>query len=161
MRRLIGCLLCLLLTSSGVQAQNFQFAGKDAVKVPAGPLKQIRHYVETHDKVSQQPIGSDYPYLPVFNVLKPQEKQFGDGLYYFSWGSHDSGRLFIHQQGTLTFLANGSLKRILADYTAYLNRHRLADTTQLAYLSAIAAFMKFRYEDQRMLIEGGELIEPR
>ncbi|QIL78351.1 hypothetical protein [Hymenobacter sp. HDW8] len=161
MHRLIGCLLFFLLTSCGVLAQNFQFAGKDAVKVPEVPLKQIRHYVETHDKVSQQPIGKDYPYLPVFNVLKPQQKQFGDGLYYFSWGSHDPGRLFLHQQGTLTFLANGSVKSILADYTAYLNRHRLADTTQLAYLSAIAAFMKFRYEAERILVEGGELIEPR
>lgn len=127
--------------------------------MPEASLAQIRRYIEVHDGIPQARIGKSYPYFPVFNVLHPHERQFRDGLYYFLWGSHDSGRLVIYQQGTLTFLANESTPSILADYLAYLKRHPLPETTQVAYLSAIAAFMKFRQEDQRMLIKSGAVQE--
>lgn len=157
MRRLFRWFLFLLLTNSTVKAQSFQFAGKDAVKVPETSLKKIRHYIEKHDGILQLSIGNQYPYIPVFNVLSRKERQFRDGLYYFNWGAHDSGRLFIQRKGIITFLANDSVTGILADYTNYLKQHPLSEATQTSYLSAISAFMKFRYEDQNMLIRSGAL----
>ncbi|GAB3244722.1 hypothetical protein GCM10027346_42620 [Hymenobacter seoulensis] len=157
MRASLYWLLLLILLTSSVQAQSFDFAGKDAVKVPEASLKQIRQYVETHDGTSMAPIGSQYPYVPVFNVLNRKEKQFTEGLYYFTTGSHDSGRLFIYRKGRITFLANGSIASILSNYTSYLKQYPLPESTQVAYLSAIAAFMKFRYADRQMLIKSGAI----
>ena len=40
-----------------------------------------------------------------------------------------------------------------------LKQHQLPEALQLAYLSAIAAFMQFRYKDQQMLIKSDALME--
>lgn len=44
-------------------------------------------------------------------------------------------------------------------YTTYLQRNSLPETIQLDYLSAITAFAKYYYRNQRELIEAGALEE--
>ncbi|WP_162910745.1 hypothetical protein [Hymenobacter oligotrophus] len=44
-------LFLILLSSYGVQAQRFDFAAKDAVKVPITFLAQVKQYIEKHDGV--------------------------------------------------------------------------------------------------------------
>lgn len=152
--------LLLFLSPGLCSGQSFDFAAKEAVKIPTAVTVQIRQYIEKHDGINLLVIKNQYQYVPVFNVLARSQKQFVDGIYYFTWGSHDSGRLFINQKGKLSFLRNGSTADILADYSNYLKQHPLlTETTQIAYLSAIAAFMKFRYQDQQMLIESGAVQE--
>ncbi|SHJ85265.1 hypothetical protein SAMN02745146_0350 [Hymenobacter daecheongensis DSM 21074] len=151
--------LLLMVAPWFCQAQTFAFAGKDAVKMPEHIKVQIRQYIEKHDGISLKTFGGQYGYVPVFNVLVPTQKQFVDGIYYFTWGAHDSGRLFINTKGKLTFLRNGYVATILADYSSYLNQHPLPESTQLAYLSSITAFMKFRHADQQALIKSGALQE--
>ena len=152
MKKLV--LICLLLLPPWLsQAQTFAFAAKEAVKVPASTSLLIKQYIKSTDGVDL--LKDQFSYIPVFNVLNRTEKQFKDGIYYFTWGSHDSGRLFINDKGKITFLGNSSTREILADYSAFLKQTTLPDSTQTSYLSAIAAFMKFRYDDQKMLLKSG------
>ncbi|WP_162910746.1 hypothetical protein [Hymenobacter oligotrophus] len=89
--------------------------------------------------------------------MKRSEKRFVNGIYYFTHSSHDSGRLFIHHKGQIIFLRNDNTSNILTDYSSYLKKYAPSENTRIAYLSAIAAFMKFRSEDQRLLIKSGAL----
>jgi len=156
----VGCLLMVLILGiSTAQAQNFDFAAKEAVKIPTPIELQIRHYIESHDGINLKIFAGHYQYVPVFNVLNRSQKQFTDGVYFFTWGSHDSGRLFINQKGKVVILRNGSVADIATDYSSFLRQHRISEATQVVYLSAIAAFMQFRYKDQQMLIERGALLE--
>jgi hypothetical protein len=159
MRAILGGLLLFLLTAAPLHAQTFDFAGKEAVKLPEATAVLIRQYIEQHDGISLYLFKGQYAYVPVFNVLQRAQKQFADGVYYFTWGAHDPGRLFIHRKGKLTFLANGSTTAILADYTTFLKQNPLPEPTQISYLGAIAAFLKFRQTAEKDLIQRGALLE--
>lgn len=159
MRSILGGLLLFLLSAASLHAQTFDFAGKEAVKLPEATAVLIRQYIEKHEGISLYLFKGQYAYVPVFNVLHRSQKPFTDGLYYFTWGAHDPGRLFIHQKGKLTFLANGSTTAILADYTAFLKQNPLPEPTQISYLGAIGAFMKFRQAAEKELIQSGALLE--
>ena len=132
---------------------------QSAGSVPEPTAAVIRQYIEKHDGVRLYLFAGKYAAAPVFNVLQRSQKAFTDGVYFFTWGAHDSGRLFIQRKGKLTFLANASTAAILADYTAFLHQNTLPEATQLRYLGAIAAFMKYRYADQKMLIDSGAIME--
>lgn len=149
----------LAITPWLCKAQTFNFAGKDAVKVPMAITVQVRQYIEKNDGINLRTIGDQYAYVPIFNVLNHSQKQFVDGVYYFTWGAHDSGRLFINQKGKITIFRNGHVSDIIDDYTLYLKQNALPESTRIVYLSAIAAFMKFRNEDQQALIKSGGLQE--
>lgn len=151
--------LLLVLAPWFCQAQTFAFAGNDAVQVPEAITVQIRQYIEKHDGINLKTFGNQYAYVPVFNVLNRSQKHFVDGIYYFNWGAHDSGRLFINKNGKILIFRNDYVSNILDDYTLYLKQNNLPESTQLAYLSAISAFMKFRTEDQKALIKSGALQE--
>ena len=159
MRFILGGLLLFLLCRAPLQAQTFDFAAKESIRVPEAIAVLIRQYIKQHDGVYLYVFKGQYASVPVFNVLQRSQKPFVDGLYFFTWGAHDSGRLLLHRKGKLTFLANESTAAILADYTAFLTRNPTPEATQINYLGAIAAFMKFRYADQKMLIQSGALQE--
>jgi hypothetical protein len=156
--RTIKLLLICTLISLSAKAQRFNFASKEAISLPTPVIAQLCRYIEVRDGAPMT-IGGKYLYVPVFNVLNRSQKQFTDGLYYFTANSHDSGQLFINQKGKLVILRNGSVSDILADYNNFLKQHKLPEIKQIAYLAAIAAFMQFRYKDQQMLVEAGALLE--
>ncbi|MFD2788121.1 hypothetical protein [Hymenobacter rubripertinctus] len=158
MKRLILLLFAIAPLLS--KAQSFDFAGKEAIKVPAAASLQVRNYIETHDGIPQETINGQFAYVPIFNVLNRSQKQFVDGIYYFTWGAHDSGRLFINKSGALTMLSNNSTAEVLADYSAYLKQNSLPESTRIAYLSAIAAFLKFQQGDQKALMKSGAVLKP-
>lgn len=160
MRFILGGLLLLaLLSGAPLQAQTFAFAAEEAIQVPEATAVVMRHYIKEHDGVDLYVFNGEYAFVPVFNVLQRSQKNFIDGLYLFTWGAHDSGRLLIHRKGKLTFLANESTAAILADYHAFLKQNSLPEPTQISYLGGIAAFMKHRYADQKMLIQSGAIME--
>jgi hypothetical protein len=138
------------------QAQQFDFSMREAVKVPTPVVAQLCHYLEKRDGAPMT-MGGKYLYVPVFNVLNRSQKQFTDGVYMFLSGSHDSGQLFINQKGKVIILRNGSVSEILSDYGSFLKHYPLPETKQLAYLSAIAAFMQYQYKDIQQLIKSGGL----
>lgn len=152
-------LVFLFLFSSTLccKGQSFNRSIKDQVKVPRSVVLQLTAFLKKHE---------NYPVMPemftrfrVFNVLHPTQKNFTDGLYYFIYGSHDSGTLFINRKNKITVFKNGPTAEMLANYAAYLEQNHLAETTQLDYLAAIAAFMKYRYKDQKELVKSGALQE--
>lgn len=157
MRLIVGVLFWL--SSLVVQGQNLNFAANQAIKAPESVLRPIRHYIEVHTGTPMGPIGKQYPYLPVYKVLAPKEKQFADGVYCFIESVHSSGQLFIYRKGEVTILRNESTLALLTDYTNYLKRHPLPETTQLAYLTAVTAFAKYFYQDQKELVEAGALLQ--
>jgi hypothetical protein len=161
MRVILGGLLLLLLGAAPLQAQTFDFAATEALKVPEPTAVLIRQYIKKQDGVDLYLFNGKYAAVPVFNVLQRSQKQFVDGLYFFTWGAHDSGRLLIHRKGKVTFLANASTVAILADYAAFLKQNPLPETAQITYLGAIAAFMKYRYASQQELVKSGALEEPK
>lgn len=123
-------------------------------------MKQARAYVELHDGIPMGPIGKQYPYIPVFNVLSRKERQFTNGVYYFFTSAHDSGRLFIAQHGVITVLRSGSMVETLTDFLDFLKQHRnLSESTQATYLAAVSAYMKFWFQNQRDLVKAGALDE--
>ncbi|MBU6119326.1 hypothetical protein [Hymenobacter siberiensis] len=148
-----------MLNIAEVKAQCFDFAANEAVRIPAPVELQIRHYIESHDGINLKIFAGQYQYVPVFNVINHSRRQFTDGVYLFTWGSHDSGRLFINRKGKIVILRNGSVADIMTDYTSFLKQHQLPEATQVRYLSAVAAFVQFRYKDQQMLIKSGALME--
>ena len=151
--------IIIVMVPLACQAQSFDFAGKEAAQAPELINSQIRAYIKTHDGISLEAPGTSHPYVPVFNVLKRSQKKFTDGLYYFSWGAHDPGRLFIYSNKKISFLNNGHISDVLRDYTCYLSSNKLPEATQVVYLSAIAAFMKFRYQQEQRLIKDENLLE--
>ena len=84
--------------------------------------------------------------LPVYNVLHPKQRAFTEGIYYNTGNVHDAGRLFIYRKGKLTFLRSGSTQAVLADYLTFLRSNPLPEKTQVAYLSAVADFLRFLQE---------------
>lgn len=152
----IAFLILLVLNTSELKAQRFDFAAKESVKIPAPVVAQLCQYIEKRDGTPMT-IGGKYLYVPVFNVLHRSQKQFTDGVYMFSSSTHDSGQLFINYKGKVIVLRNGSVPEILADYSSFLKQHKLPETTQMTYLSAIAAFMQYRYKDIQELIKSGGL----
>jgi hypothetical protein len=159
MRFILGGLLLALLGGGPIRAQTFDFAAKEAIRVPEATAVVMRQYIKKHDNVDLYIFNGKYASIPVYNVLQRSQKQFTDGLYFFTWGAHDSGRLLIHRKGKLTFLANESTAGILADYQAFLKQNPLPESTQISYLGGIAAFMKYHYADQKMLIQSGAVLE--
>ncbi|OGX90587.1 hypothetical protein [Hymenobacter coccineus] len=157
MRFLAGILFWL--SGSVVQAQNFHFAANQAIKAPEAVLRPIRQYIAVRDGTPLGPIGHQYPYLPVYKVLAPKEKQFADGVYCFMESAHSSGQLFIYRKGNTTILRNESTLALLTDYTNYLKQHSLPETTQLAYLTAVTAFANYYYGDQKELVKAGALMK--
>ncbi|MBH8559177.1 hypothetical protein I7X13_14020 [Hymenobacter sp. BT442] len=153
-------LLLLTFGAQSAQAQHFDFAAKEAVKLPASALAQLYQYIEKRDG-SPMTIGETYVYVPVYNVLNRSQKQFTDGVYMFILNVHDSGQLFINQKGKVVILRNGSVPEILADYSGFLKQNKLPVTTQVSYLSAIAAFMQYQYKDIQEKIKSGALDELR
>lgn len=159
MRSILGGLLLGLVGGAPLRAQTFDFAAKEALQVPESTAVEMRQYIKQHDGVDLYLFTGKYASVPVFNVLQRSQKQFVDGLYFFTWGAHDSGRLLIHRQGKVTFLANASTGAVLADYAAFLKQNPLPETAQIRYLGAIAAFMKYRYASQQELVKSGALQE--
>ena len=98
--------------------------------MPAPIELQIRHYIESHDGVNLKIFAGQYQYVPVFNVLDPARKLFTDGICFFTWGSHDSGRLFINRKGKVVFLRNGSVADTVGDYTNFLKQYQVPEVTQ-------------------------------
>jgi hypothetical protein len=144
--------------SAAIQKLGFDFAAKEAVKLPAPIIAQLCRYLEKRD-AAPMTIGGKFLYVPVYNVLNRSQRQFIDGVYIFISSVHDSGQLFINHKGTITILRAESVPEILADYSSFLKQHKIIETTQLAYLSAIAAFMQYRCKDIQELIKSGALYE--
>ena len=155
---IVACLVILVFNAAEVQAQRFDFAAKEAVKIPAPVAAQLCRYIEKRDGTPMT-LGGKYLYVPVFNVLNRSQKQFVDGVYMFSSSVHDSGQLFISCKDEIVILRNESVPEILADYSSFLKQHKLPETIQMAYLSAIAAFMQYRYKDIQELVKSGGLDE--
>ena len=151
-------LLLLILNVTEVQAQHFDFATKDAVKIPAPVIAQLCQYLEKRDGTPMT-IGGKYLYVPVYNVLDRSHRQFTDGMYMFLSSVHDSGQLFINYKGKIVILRNGTVPEILADYSSFLKQHKLPETTQIIYLSAIAAFTQYQYKDIQEKVKSGALDE--
>jgi hypothetical protein len=145
-RIVLAYLFLLTLSTLDSKAQRFDFSANEAVKVPKATVAQICHYIEVEEG-HPMIIGGKYLYVPVFNVLSRSQKPFTDGVYMFASSVHDSGQLFINYKGTAVILRNESVSAILADYSNFLKNHQLAETKQIAYLCAIAEFMKFRHKD--------------
>jgi hypothetical protein len=72
---------------------------------------------------------------------------------------HDSGTLFINRKGKVTILPSDTPTDALVAYTAFLRKNSLPESTQLKYLSANAAFLTYRYQDQQELVKSGVLIQ--
>ena len=157
---IITCLILLIFNAAEVQAQRFDFAAKDAVKIPTPVVAQLCHYIEKRDG-GPMTIGKTYVYVPVYNVLNRSQKHFTDGVYMFISDVHDSGQLFINQKGKVVILRNGSVPEILADYSGFLKQNKLPVPAQIAYLQAVSAFMQYQYKDIQEKIKSGALDELR
>lgn len=144
-----------VLASLGCSAQRFQLAGRKQIAVPAAVRGQLYRYIEATDGV---PLGHDrFAFVPVYNALRGAHPDFRDGIYFFSWGAHDSGRLFIRHKGTVAILRNGSTAVILQDYRAFRHAHPLPEATHAAYRAVILSFMRYRQQNQRALRKSGVL----
>ncbi len=150
--------LLLGLGIQNVQAQRFDFAASEAVWMPKAAIAQICHYIEVEEG-HPMTIGGKYAYVPVFNVLNRSQKLFTDGIYVFVRSAHSTGELFVNYKGKVIILESSSVVSVLHAYSSFLKLHRLPETTQLSYLSAIADYMQYRYKDQQELIKAGAQLE--
>jgi hypothetical protein len=66
-------MLLLALSTQNVRAQHFDFAAKEAIKVPTPVVAQLCHHIEKRDGGSMT-IGGKYLYVPVYNVLNRSQK---------------------------------------------------------------------------------------
>lgn len=157
MRHLVLSLFYLLVVPSFCVGQSFNRPAKEAIKVPHAVFVQFKEYGEKH---KGEPIVPDkFLYFPAFNLLNHQERTFVDGLYFFVASEHDSGTLFINRKGKVTILPSDTPTDALEAYTAFLQKNRLPESIQLKYLSTIAAFLTYRYQDQQELVKSGGLRE--
>ncbi len=146
---LLGALFCT--------GQSFNWSIKDEVKVPRPVVLQLTAYLEKNENYPVMP--EKFTHLPTFNVLHPSQRSFTDGIYFFFYGAHDTGRLFINRKGKITVLMNSSTAGILTTYSAYLKQNPLPEATELEYLSAISAFLKHQYKSRKELVQSGALLE--
>jgi hypothetical protein len=151
--------LFLTILPSLCIAQKFNLAGRKQIKVPTSVSLQLYKYIEANDGISL--VNDQFAFVPVYNALSSSEKQFSDGIYFFTWGSHDSGRLFINKKGKISIFGNSSVLEILTDYNAFIKTNKLTESTQIAYLNIISSFMKYRYDDQKMLLQSGVIIKTK
>jgi hypothetical protein len=158
MRITLAYLFLLGLISLNAKAQRFDFAAKEAVSVPKSAVAQICHYIEIEEG-HPMTTGGKYLYVPVFNVLNRSQKQFTDGVYVFVRSIHSTGELFINYRGKVIILKNDSVPSVLAAYSNFLKHYHLPETKQLSYLSAIASYMQYRYEDQQELVKASAQLE--
>jgi hypothetical protein len=157
MRYLLFSFLSLLLVPSFCVGQSFNRPAKEAIKVPRAVFVQFKEYGEKQKGV---PVIPDrFLYFPTFNLLNRQERTFVDGLYFFVADVHDSGTLFINRKGKVTILPSDTPTDALVAYAAFLRKNSLPEPTQLKYLSTIAAFLTYRYQDQQELVKSGVLIQ--
>jgi hypothetical protein len=144
MLRLLLC-LCLASFHFTCYGQLFHWPASYVVQVPRPVFLQLKEQVQVKEHWGVAP--ERFTVLPVYNVLHPKQRAFTDGIYYNIGSVHDSGRLFIYRGGKLTFLRGYSTKALLADYIAFLKHNPLPEKTQVAYLSAVANFLKFLQEE--------------
>lgn len=150
-------LLFLMFSSLLCNGQSFNWPLKDEVKVPRPVVLQLTAYLEKEEDYPVMP--EKFTHLPTFNVLHPSQRTFVDGIYFFYYNAHDTGRLFINRKGKVTVLKGGSILGILANYSTYLKQNPLPEITQIEYLSAISAFLKHQYKSRKELVESGALLE--
>lgn len=156
MRYLLFSFFLLLVPASCI-GQSFNRPAKEAIKVPHAVFVQFKEYGE---KKKGEPVIPDrFLYFPAFNLLNRKERTFVDGLYFFVANVHDSGTLFINRKGKVTILPSDTPTDALVAYAAFLRKNSLPEPTQLKYLSAIAAFLTYRYQDQQELVKSGVLIQ--
>ncbi|WP_073112770.1 hypothetical protein [Hymenobacter daecheongensis] len=137
-------LLFFLIASYACNGQDFHWPVRVEVAIPKPIFLQLKQYVE--QKEGYNVVPEQFTHLPVYNVLKPAQKTFTDGIYYYTCSVHDSGRLFINNKGGVTVLRNTSTKDILEDFQAYIKANKLSEHTQVEYLAAISAFLRFTQE---------------
>ena len=137
--------------------QSFNWSLKETVKVPQPVILELTKYLEKHENYPVMP--ARFTQLPTFNVLHPTKRDFVDGIYFFFYNEHDTGRLFINRKGKITVLDNSSTSGILTAYTAYLKKSQLPENTEIEYLSAISAFLKHQYKSRKELVQSGGLQE--
>lgn len=150
-------LVLLMFGPMFCNGQNFNWSLKDATRVPRPVTRELTKYLEKHENYPVVP--ERFTQLPTFNVLHPSQKNYTDGIYFFFYDAHDTGRLFINRKGKITILENGSTSGILTAYTTYLKQNPLPETTEIEYLSAISAFLKHQYKSRKELVQSGGLQE--
>lgn len=154
MKKLLLFLL-LLIPSIGI-CQQFDLNGRKPTKLPADIKKELYAYIEKNDGIA---LSTDqFAYVPVYNLLSRTEKQLTDGIYFYTWGAHDSGSLFIYNKGKMAILRDGNVAEILTDYKSFLTSNKISEPTQIEYLSIIASFFKHKYADQKMLEKVGVVL---
>jgi hypothetical protein len=159
MRHLVLCLFYLLVVPSFCVGQSFNRPAKEAIKVPSAVFAQFKAYGEKQQ--GQPAIPDRFLYFPAYNLLNQQERTFVDGIYFFVASEHDSGTLFINRKGKVTILPSDTPTDALGAYTAFLKKNSLPESIQLKYLSTIAAFLTYRYQDQQQPVKSGGLREPK
>lgn len=87
MRSILGGLLLVLVGVAPLQAQTFDFAAKEALKVPEATAVEMRQYIKKHDGVDLYLFNGKYTSVPIFNVLQRSQKQFVDGRTFLP-GAH-------------------------------------------------------------------------
>ncbi|MBD2770408.1 hypothetical protein IC235_21185 [Hymenobacter sp. BT664] len=155
MRRL--AFLLLLLGPVLCNGQSFNRPLTEAVRMPRPAILQLIAHLEKHENYPVMP--ERFTQLPTFNVLHPSQRELTDGIYYFISSAHDTGNLFINRKGKITVLLNSSTAEILTAYSTYLKRNPLPEATEIAYLSAISAFLKHQYKSRKEMIKSGALQE--
>jgi hypothetical protein len=145
----------LLLGPFFCVGQSFNRPAKEAIKVPHAVFVLFKEYGEKQK--GEPAIPERFLYFAAFNLLNQQERTFVEGLYFFVANEHDSGTLFINRKGKVTILPSETPTDALVAYAAFLRKNSLPEPTQLKYLSAIAAFLTYRYQDQQNLVKSGGL----
>lgn len=149
--------ILLLLVPSLCFGQDFNRPAKEAVKLPHYAFVQVKEYFE---KEKRQPVIPEmFLYFPAFNILNRSERTFVDGIYFFVNGAHDSGALLINRKGKVTIIPSDTPTDAVGAYTSFLRKNNLSEPTQIKYIAAIAAFLKYRHQNQIDLVKSGGLQE--
>jgi hypothetical protein len=147
----------MLLGPALCNGQSFNWSLQDAIRVPRPVTSELIKYLEKHENYPVMP--ERFTQLPTFNVLHPSQKEYTDGMFFFFYDAHDTGRLFINRKGKITVLDNSSTSAILSSYTVFLKHNPVPEITKIEYLSAISAFLKHQYKSRKELIMSGGLQE--
>jgi len=150
-------LFILLFVPTLCIGQSFNWPSKQAVKLPRSVILELTKYLEKHEGYPVMP--AQFTQIPTFNILHPTQKEYVEGIYFFTYNEHDTGKLFINRKGKITILADESTAGMLLTYAAFLKQNSLPEITQIAYLSAISAFLKHQYETHKALVKSGGLQE--
>jgi len=154
MKKLI---IVLLLIPSLCVGQDFNRPAKESIKVSHPVFIQLKQYLEKYKGLPVMP--EMFIHLPAYNILNRSERAFVDGIYFFVESAHDSGTLFINRKGKATILPSDTPTDAIAAYSAFLKKNNLPESTQITYMGAIAAFLKYRHQNQIELVKSGGLIE--